>query len=240
MPRTARSCPGGYTYHVLNRGNARAAVFHKPDDYDAFVDMMAEATVRTPMRILAYCLMPNHFHLALWPREDGDLSRWMHWLMTTHVRRYLRHYRSSGHVWQGRFKAFPIQEDEHLLTVLRYIERNPLRAGLVERAEDWPWSSLRWLAAPERSPVRLEPGTVPRGTLWVEGVNAPTADIDLAEIRESVRAIGRSVHLDGPRRRPPPWGWSIACDRAGDRRGRSGRLPKSPRVRLNIRMSPGM
>ena len=98
MPRTARACTAGYTYHVLNRGNARAEVFHQADDYDAFVEMMAEASLRTPMRILAYCLMPNHFHLALWPREDGDLSRWMHWLMTTHVRRYLRHYHSSGHV----------------------------------------------------------------------------------------------------------------------------------------------
>ncbi len=86
--------------------------------------------------------MPNHFHLALWPRADGDLSRWMHWILTTHVRRYLCHYGSSGHVWQGRFKASPIQDDDHLRVVLRYIERNPLRAGLVERAESWPWSSL--------------------------------------------------------------------------------------------------
>ena len=187
MPRTARACAGGYSYHVLNRGNARATVFHKPDDYDAFLDMMAEASLRIPMRILAYCLMPNHFHLALWPHEDGGLSRWMHWLMTTHVRRYLRHYRSTGHVWQGRFKAFPTQEDEHLLTVLRYIERNPLRAGLAERAEAWPWSSLRWLAAPERCPVRLEPGTVSRGSLWIEGVNAPTADVELEALRESIR-----------------------------------------------------
>ena len=187
MPRTARSCSGGYTYHVLNRGNARATVFHKPDDYDAFLDLMAESSVRAPMRILAYCLMPNHFHLALWPRGDGDVSRWMHWLMTTHVRRHLGRYRSSGHVWQGRFKAFPIQEDEHLLAVLRYIRRNPLRAGLVGRAEEWRWSSLCWLSTPEQGPVRLEPGTVPRGTLWVEGVNAVTADIDLQIIRESVR-----------------------------------------------------
>ncbi len=127
MPRTARASLGGLTYHVLNRGNARAQVFHKPEDYQAFLDMMVQATIRIPMRILAYCLMPNHFHLALWPHLDHDLSRWMHWLLTTHVRRYLRHYRSSGHVWQGRFKAFPIQEDEHLLVVLRYVERNPLR-----------------------------------------------------------------------------------------------------------------
>jgi putative transposase len=187
MPRTARASLGGWTYHVLNRGNARAQVFHKPEDYDAFLDMMAEATIRIPMRILAYCLMPNHFHLALWPHHDGDLSRWMHWLLTTHVRRYLRHYRSSGHVWQGRFKAVPTQEDEHLLVVLRYIERNPLRAGLVERAEAWEWSSLRWLATPERSPVRLEPGTVARGTDWLDGVNAPMSEAEVDRLRECVR-----------------------------------------------------
>ena len=86
--------------------------------------------------------MPTHVHLAVWPTRDWDLSRFLHWLLTAHVRRYHRHYQSSGHVRQGRFKAFPIQQDDHLLTVLRYIERNPLRAGLVARVNDWRWSSL--------------------------------------------------------------------------------------------------
>jgi putative transposase len=121
MPRTVRASLGGFPYHVLDRGNARSQVFHKDEGYGAFLEMMAEAMLRQPMRILAYCLMPNHFHLTVWPHADGDLSRWMHWLMTTHVRRYLRHYHSSGHVWQGRFKAFPIQDDEQLLVVMRYI-----------------------------------------------------------------------------------------------------------------------
>jgi len=132
---------------VLNRGNNRARVFHKDGDFEAFVDLLAEAKLRIPMRILGYCVLPNHFHLALWPLGDGDLGRWMHWLLTAHVRRYQRHYHSTGHAWQGRFKAFPIQEDEHLLVVLRYIERNPLRAGLVERAEEWSWSSLGAVAS---------------------------------------------------------------------------------------------
>jgi putative transposase len=162
-------------------------VFQKPEDYDAFVAIMAEAALRIPMRVLAYCLLPNHFHLALWPREDGDLSRWMHWLMTTHVRRHLGRYHVRGHIWQGRFKAFPIQGDEHLLTVLRYIERNPLRAGLVERAQDWPWSSLRWFKSRERTPVKLEEGTIARGDQWGEEVNAASADIDLETIRLSMR-----------------------------------------------------
>jgi putative transposase len=185
MPRTARASQANYCYHVFNRGNARAEVFHKPEDYEAFVQLIVEAGRRRPMRVIAYCLMPNHFHLVLWPRGDGDLSTWMQWLTTAHVRRYHRHYRSSGHVWQGRFKAFPIQEDDHLLTVLRYVERNPLRAGLVARAEDWAWSSLPALAE-IGVPDWLDPGPAPRGAGWVEGVNRPMTEGEVASIRLSV------------------------------------------------------
>jgi putative transposase len=131
MPRTARASVGGYCYHVINRGNARSVVFHADGDYQAFMDLLSQASQRIPMRVLAYCLMPNHFHLALWPSHDGELSRWMQWLLTAHVRRYHRWHDSSGHVWQGRFKAFPIEQDDHLLAVLRYIELNPVRANLV-------------------------------------------------------------------------------------------------------------
>ncbi len=187
MPRTARASQGGYSYHVLNRGNARADVFHKDADYQAFLEMMAEASLRIPMRILSYCLMPNHFHLGLWPAEDGALSRWMHWLLTTHVRRYQRHYRSSGHIWQGRFKAFPIQDDDHLLIVLRYIERNPLRAKLAGRAKDWPWSSLRWIGEPSGAPVRLDSGSVPRDSAWLEGVNNLKYGTEDERVRECLR-----------------------------------------------------
>src|SRR3990172_9968876 len=163
MPRTARASAGGVCYHVLNRGNGRAKVFHKEGDYAAFVDLLAAANDRLPMRILGYVLMPNHFHLVLWPRAAGDLSRWMQWLLTSHVRRYHRHYHSSGHVWQGRFKAFPIEQDEHLIPVLRYVERNPLRAkGLpVRKAERWPWSSVGTPGKDVERPA-LDPGPVAR------------------------------------------------------------------------------
>lgn len=138
MPRTVRASVGGICYHVIVRGNAQLEVFHKDGDYRAFVELIGLACQRIPMRVLAYCVMPNHFHLALWPPSDRDLGRWMQWLLTAHVRRYHQHYRSSGHVWQGRFKAFPIEQNEHLLTVLRYVDPNPLRAGLLGRHTNTP------------------------------------------------------------------------------------------------------
>jgi putative transposase len=195
MPRTARAAAGGICYHVFNRGNARAEVFHKPEDYAAFLRLLKEAGERQQMRLLAYCLMPNHFHLVLWPRHDGDLGRYMQWLLTSHVRRYHRHYGGSGHVWQGRFKAFPIQHDEHLLTVLRYAERNPLRAPSlrVRKAERWPWSSI---GTPPPHTVRppLDAGPVPRGRDWLEWVNQPVSEEELAAIRKSV---GRGTPFGG-------------------------------------------
>jgi putative transposase len=186
MPRTARASVGGICYHVLSRGNNRQQVFRKEEDYAAFLKAMAHACVEVPMRVLAYCIMPNHFHLVLWPENDGDLSRWMHWLLNTHVRRYHKHYQSSGHIWQGRFKAFPIEQDQHLLTVLRYAERNPLRAKLVRRAETWKWSSARhWQTADER-PSYLVLGPTPRPVNWLEWLHEPLTPAELEAVRRSV------------------------------------------------------
>jgi putative transposase len=160
-------------------------VFHGEGDFHAFVRLIGQANARVRMRVLAYCLMPNHFHLAVWPERDGDLSRWMHWLLTAHVRRYRKVHRGSGHIWQGRFKAFPIQEDEHLLRVIRYIERNPLRAGLVTGAELWPWSSLQ--ARSRSEPLRwLHPSPVALPKEWPRYVNLAMHDNELAQLRHSV------------------------------------------------------
>ena len=171
----------------MNRGNARSEVFHKPGDYADFLDAIGESSLRLPMRLLAYCLMPNHFHLVVRPHGDGDLSRWMQWLMTTHVRRYLKHYGHSGHVWQGRFKAFPVQDDDHLVTVARYVERNPLRAGLVARAEDWSLSSLGASRAGLQSPPRIAHEETLRRGDWPEFVNAPMTESEAEAIRLSIR-----------------------------------------------------
>lgn len=191
MPRTARASAGNVCYHVLNRGNARMTVFHKDEDYAAFLRLLGEANDRVRMRLLAFCLMPNHFHLVAWPRKGGDLSRWMQWLLTAHVRRYHRHYKSSGHVWQGRFKAFPIQSDDHLLTAMRYVERNPVRANSirVRKAESWPWSSAAPLpqeATTGDAPLAVHPGPVPRPANWLKWVNQPQTQEELAALRRSV------------------------------------------------------
>jgi putative transposase len=138
--------------------------------------------------------MTNHFHFVLWPHGDGDLSRWMQWFMTAHVRRYHRHYGTDGHVWQGRFKAFPIQQDEHLLTVIRCVERNPLRADLVQRVEDWRWSSLASLRA-DTSPSFLHSKPVPRGKGWLRSVNTAQTEAELEAIR---RHIARGAPFGSP------------------------------------------
>jgi putative transposase len=173
MPRSARAVAGGICYHVLNRGNARRAIFLKDGDYQAFLKALGHACLQVPLRVLAYCLMPNHFHIVVWPKEDGDLSRWLQWLLNAHVRRYHQHYHSSGHIWQGRSKSFPIASDEHLLTVLRYVERNPVRARLTRRAERWRWCSAWWWPDGEQPPAYLDKGPVERRPDWLHWVNEP-------------------------------------------------------------------
>ena len=136
------------------------------------------------MRVLGYCLMPNHFHVALWPKEDNDMGRWMHWVMTSHVRRHHRRHETDGHLWQGRYKGFPVQNDRHLAIVLRYIERNPLRAGLVSQAADWLWSSHRWWQSGGQ-PAFLYPTSAVRSPDWGQFVQEPQTDQELKALRRS-------------------------------------------------------
>ena len=176
---------GGICYHVLNRGNARACVFHDRHDFRVFVSLMRQACVRMPMRIPAWCLMSNHFHFVLWPYQDGDLGRWMHWLLTSHVRRHHKRRGTDGRIWQGPFKSFPIEQDTHLLNVMRYTERNPLRANLVDRAEQWPWSSLYEVAKGELS-IGLET-PVERPDDWLVWTNEAQSADEEAALRLSIR-----------------------------------------------------
>jgi REP-associated tyrosine transposase len=192
MARHTRQAAGGYVYHVMNRGNCRMEIFQKPADFAAFIALLEEARRRIGMRILGYCLMHNHWHLVLWPRDDGDLSKFMAWLSSTHVRRWRAHRSNvgEGHLYQGRFKSFLIERDDHLLTVLRYVEANPLRAGIVRRAEQWPWSSLGGAAAMNGVRVDLTSWPVDRPQNWLEIVNEPVGSDALSTLHTSI-ARGR-------------------------------------------------
>jgi putative transposase len=185
MPRTARSLVAGGHYHLINRGNNRATLFSTAAEFSAFLNLISQALARVELPILAACLMPNHFHLVVSPRSANDISRWMQWLLTTHSHRYHLHHGTTGRVWQGRFKAFPIEQDRHLLTVMRYVERNALRAGLASRAEDWAWGSLAWR---QRTTVDglLSSPPVPLPSDWLAQVNAPQTVEELAGLRASV------------------------------------------------------
>jgi putative transposase len=179
MPRPKRADQADAIYHALNRGNARATIFRKDADYEAFEPILAEGLDQYPVRLICYQLMPKHWHLVVQPTKHGGMSNFLRWVTATHTMRYHAHYHTSGegHVYQGRFKSFPIQDDDHFFVVCRYVERNALRAELVNRAEDWRWGSLcRWLQRPEVDPKLLSPWPLPRSPGWVDRVNQPPTD----------------------------------------------------------------
>ncbi len=188
MPRVARIQPGGVVFHVLNRGNERRELFEHAGDYDAFVRVLAQALSEAPVELFAYCLMPNHWHLVVRPQADGDLGRFMQRLTVTHVRRWREHHQSVGlgHLYQGTYKSFPVQDDSYFLTVCRYVERNPLRAGLVAsgRAEEWKWCSL-WQRLCDSLPG--DPQDWPKLTPWPVGV--PRQWLTLVNQAESPREL---------------------------------------------------
>ena len=188
MPRPKRADEAGGIYHALNRGNAR--IFHKPEDYDAFERILAEGLKRYPCQMLAYQLMPNHWHFVLRSVDDGGMSNFLRWVSLTHTMRLHAHHHTAGqgHVYQGRFKSFSVQTDDHFFVVCRYVERNAVRAGLVTAAEDWKWGSLyRWLAKPEPDPPLLSPWPMSRLPSWSARVNEPLSEKELAAVRWSVK-----------------------------------------------------
>jgi putative transposase len=187
MARRIRCSDAGFVHHVLNRAVGRATVFDKSADYAAFEKVLRQAWERTQMRLLAYVLLPNHWHLVVWPRHDGQLSTYAQWLTVTHVRRWHAHHHTegTGPVYQGRFKSFPVQADNHFLSLCRYVERNGLRAGLVPSAEQWRWSSL-WHRCHATGVLWLHDWPVPRPESWLRYVNKPETERELTALRRSV------------------------------------------------------
>ena len=144
MARVERTDIGDYVYHIINRANARVQIFNSDKDYQLFESILEEAVEKFDMRLLAYCIMPNHWHLVLYPKNNGDLALFMGWLTNTHTRRWHTEKGTigQGHLYQGRYKSFLCQDDNHFLSLMRYVERNAKKANLVKKAENWKWSSV--------------------------------------------------------------------------------------------------
>jgi putative transposase len=195
MPRRRRIGTGGLVFHVLNRGAKRTRLFETSADFKAFEHLLFESVDRVQILLLAYCLMPNHWHLILSPQQDGSLSQFMKRLAGIHALRWnsFRGQPGLGAVYQGRFKAIPIQRDDHFLRVCRYVERNPLRAGLVRDVSDWRWSSL-WHRTHDGEQVPLSPWPVDRPANWV-GLLQHEPEADAQEVR---RATERGAPYGAP------------------------------------------
>ncbi len=194
VPRRSRAQTDGVIFHVLNRATRRARLFATTGDYAAFERVLGAAVLRHPAKLLAYCLMPTHWHLVVWPASIDQLSLLMHWLTVTHSRRWgLAHKEvGTGPIYQGRFKAFPLRDERYLLNVLRYVEQNPLRAGLVQRAEQWRWSSA-WRRIQDLGEVPLSAPPIPLPPNWLETVNRQPGPSELHAIRV---AVNRNRPLD--------------------------------------------
>lgn len=202
MSRQSRVDVGDQIYHVINRSNGRVNIFDTEIDYKDFEYLLFEMKETFNMRMLAYVIMPNHWHLLLYPRKDKDLSRALQWLGTSHAGRH--HSRKGtvgyGHLYQGRYKSFIVDTDKHYLTVLKYIERNPVRGKLVNRAEEWRWGSAHertFKPSPENRILEDSPVDLPREyTSWV---NYPEQAEELKSMRHSVNTgvkyIGSNLEL---------------------------------------------
>jgi putative transposase len=190
MPRPPRITEPGLAYHILNRRVMRLPIFRKQRDYAAFETVLGQSLVRPDApQLMAYCLMPNHWHLVVLATRRTNLSTWVQWLTVTHTHRWHAHHHTAGQgpLYQGRFKCFPIQQDEHFLTVCRYVEANACRARLSKRAEDWPWCSLqtRRVARAEARPA-LGEWPVDRPRDWLAQVNRGMDDERVQSVRQCI------------------------------------------------------
>lgn len=202
MPRALRSMPADLAYHVLNRTSGQVPIFADPEAARRFVIALTQALERVPTgRLLAWCLMPNHWHLVFHPCADDVVQPLVQWLSLTHARRHRKASGSvgHGHLYQGRYKSFPIATDGHLLTVLRYVERNPVRTGMVGRAGDWPWSSAtrcvpagcKWWPKPAAWPVACPVG-------WADFVDRPQTAAEEKVALDRLRSAARHGRPFGP------------------------------------------
>ena len=184
-------------YHVVNRSVRKHPLFTQPGDYRAFINILAEGVVRFEAPLVAYCVLNNHWHLLFGPLGKMGLSKVMHWVSATHATRWHVAHQSTGlgPVYQGRFRSTPLHDIASLVPMSRYVERNAKSAGLVDRAEDWPWCSLAQRRAGSND-VPLMPAAFLTTVTWLEYVNATLTEREKA--REQARLAARRGLLERP------------------------------------------
>jgi len=177
-------------YHVWNRAAGRLRLFKTDEDYATFSRILVEAHERHPIRILDWCLMPNHWHFVVYPKTDEEVSQFFKWLTHTHAMRSISHRRvmGMGPLYRGRFKSLPVARDEHLETLLRYVQRNPVRAELVKRTRQWKWGSA-WARRKGDEQMRglLSPWPIAEPKDWEKWVDEPQLLAEIKLLREHVR-----------------------------------------------------
>lgn len=190
MGRPKRSDEAGLVYHMLNRANRRETIFHKNADYESFENILLEALDHADLLLYSYCLMPNHWHLVVSPQIDGEMGRFGQWLCLTHTQRYHAHYHTTGegHLYQGRYKSFPVQSDGHFLALCRYVERNAFAAELCEQPDQWRYGSLwRWRHAAGSEKRLLSPWPIPRQSNWIDRVRMALSEKEQQRLQRCIK-----------------------------------------------------
>lgn len=187
MPRFSRNLPAGTVVHVVNRGNDKRLLFENALEFEEFLGLVAWAKAICPVRIVAYCIMSNHWHFVFWVEVEWDVSAFLHRLTGTHAKRWRRRHDSIGlgHVYQDRFKARTIYNERYYFNCMRYVEQNPLTAGLVHSVRDWRWSSLaERLGNGHRI---LDPDPIGLPIDWIRLVDQPLPECDADEVRNKLK-----------------------------------------------------
>lgn len=217
MGRAPRADEAGGIYHALNRGNAKSDIFFKEADFEAFENLIVEGLEKFLIDLIAYQWMTNHWHLVLSPRVDGGMSAFIGWITLTHTQRYHAHHGTTGlgHVYQGRYKSFPIQDDDHFYVVCRYVERNALTAKIVKRAEAFRWGSLyNWLGG--ESPIELATWPVRRLPVPVPSQGRPRRRMLMRDSLSATISARRSSKMPMPKRSSGSSGPGGSSDHDGD------------------------
>lgn len=196
MPRRLRHSLQGTAFHVMNRAVRRTILFKTAADYDAFLAVVREGLSRYKVKVIAYEVMPNHWHFVVICDRIEEVSNWLHWVTGTHAIRWnLAHRtRGTGAVYHSRFKAVPVQRETSLIRVCRYVERNALRKGLVGSAEAWEWGSL-YAHCQNSHPIPLSKWPILRPVNWIEFVNRAENQAELEDLR---RLLKRNQPIGDP------------------------------------------